>query len=197
MWPVARGLIALAFGVIAAAACNTDLPRDDQVITEARTQSMCCAVCGAESKCKTCAGTCTALDNYGVTCEDTGEFFACPAPPPSCPALSVFIPNVMTPNGDGFNDLWVVADASGGTGYTYASTFLLQIFNRWGGTNVHTAEGWSGVNFPYIPGGRITWDGISDNSGVLVDAGTYFYGLTLTDCAGTQFFYKGTISVMY
>lgn len=196
MWRIARGLIAVASGVVAAAACNTDLPGDDQVIDVSRTQSMCCAQCDTQQLCVTCSGQCTALDYDGVTCQGSDEFFSCPAPPGSCPALSLFIPNVMTPNGDGINDLWVVADANGGTGYTYASTFLLQIYSRWGGPTVYTAEGWSGVNDPYIPGGRITWDGRND-AGQLVDAWTYYYGLTLTDCAGTQFFYKGTISVMY
>lgn len=193
---IARGLIGLAFG-IAAGACNTDLQPDDKVIdTVPHVGSNCCAPCDiGPPVCASCPGRCIALDD-GVSCPDSDEFFSCPLPPPSCPALSIFLPNVMTPNGDVFNDLWVVADANGGTGYTYAKSFLLLIDDR-DGQRVRTAEGANRPGDPYIPGGQITWDGKSDNTGQLVATGTYYYALTLTDCGGTSFSYNGWISVLY
>lgn len=67
----------------------------------------------------------------------------------------IVVPNVFTPNGDGYNDFFDI-DASGMTDYH------LQVFNRWG---VLLFES----NSPYVK-----WDG-KTLSGVDASDGTYFY----------------------
>jgi gliding motility-associated-like protein len=96
--------------------------------------------------------------------------------------LSVFVefldypgftpPNIITPNGDGINDLWKVEKPE-----RYAPS-QLNIFNRWGEL-VFKAE-------PNI----LQWDGKKNNS--YVAPGTYYFVLY-----GNEFEMSGTITVIY
>lgn len=90
-------------------------------------------------------------------------------------AASLFIPNVLTPNGDGFNDIFVI-DGSGIT------ALHVQIYNRWGMLIYETnllREGWDGRT----------------RAGVEVPEGTYFYIVTL-DLNGTTETHKGSLSLI-
>lgn len=69
-------------------------------------------------------------------------------------------PNVVTPNGDGINDIFVIGNLIDGMGYPNNT---LDIFNKWG-TNVYHKENIS------------TFEDFWDPSGV--PAGTYFYRFT-------------------
>lgn len=76
------------------------------------------------------------------------------------------IPQLVTPNGDGHNDTWVIP---GMEGYKDA---VVEIYNRWGNL-VFKAS-------PY----QNNWDGKSENAtdvgqGML-PAGTYFYVIALS-----------------
>src|SRR5690606_7571370 len=44
-------------------------------------------------------------------------------------SFNTFIPNLITPNGDGFNDSWIVTDATKGAGPINAYSFALAIRN--------------------------------------------------------------------
>ncbi len=57
-----------------------------------------------------------------------------------CPQLSIYVPNVFTPNGNGQNDMFKLT----GTNIDY---FELYIYDRWGNELFHTTdinEGWNG-----------------------------------------------------
>lgn len=69
--------------------------------------------------------------------------------------LTLFIPNVFTPNGDGANDVFTIKS-------TGVKEITLQIFNRWGEKLYEFA------------GDRAAWDGKVE-SGASVPEGTYFY----------------------
>ena len=88
------------------------------------------------------------------------------------------VPNVFSPNGDGINDYFSVAD----TGF---STLKGTIFNRWGE---------SIATFSAIDGGN--WNG-KDRNGNEAPAGTYFYLFDGT-CAvgGKEIKAKGTIELV-
>ncbi|TDX02023.1 Ig-like domain-containing protein [Dinghuibacter silviterrae] len=86
-------------------------------------------------------------------------------------AGNLFIPNVITPNGDGKNDLFVVLGLENYPGSS------LRIYNRWG-SQVYQSEDY-----------RNTWDGSGLN------AGTYYYVLTANIPAGKQT-YKGWVEII-
>ncbi|UPT67988.1 MAG: gliding motility-associated C-terminal domain-containing protein [Sphingobacteriales bacterium JAD_PAG50586_3] len=65
------------------------------------------------------------------------------------------LPNVFTPNGDGFNDTFTF-DIEG------ADNITVQIFNRWGNL-VRVLDGES-----------VSWDGTT-NAGNMVSEGVYYY----------------------
>jgi len=88
---------------------------------------------------------------------------------------SIIIPNVMTPNGDGFNDFFHVQTTS-------IENLDGQIFNRWG----RLLFEWSGVD--------IKWDGTYD--GKLVSDGTYFYIITAKGYDKKEYHYTGTLTII-
>ncbi len=69
--------------------------------------------------------------------------------------LSLEIPNVFTPNGDGTNDFFSIKS-------TGIKEISLQIFNRWG------------EKLYEFTGPKAAWDGINTNGGKVTD-GSYFY----------------------
>lgn len=73
------------------------------------------------------------------------------------------IPNVFSPNGDGYNDLFIPQNID-------YSRFKMDIYSRWG-TKVFSAKG------------ALAWNGKLDNNGEEVPDGTYFVILTyIQDC---------------
>ncbi|RFM26858.1 DUF7507 domain-containing protein [Deminuibacter soli] len=85
--------------------------------------------------------------------------------------LSLNIPNVITPNGDGFNDKFVIKGLD-----LYAEN-LLVIFNRWN-NKVYEQRNYG-----------------NDWTGSKLNAGTYFYELKLKDKNGQWHSYKGYITL--
>ncbi len=97
---------------------------------------------------------------------------------PHCPLLSdsvLVIPNVITPNGDGINDVWQFTLPQG---YTLSA---LHIYNRWG-TPI--------LNDKLELKNTVLWDGRS-TSGEPCSAGVYYYVMVTNDGAT----YNGYISV--
>ncbi len=85
------------------------------------------------------------------------------------------IPNAFTPNGDGNDDTWQIANLS-----AYPLSHVT-IFNRWGNKLFETAD--------YGPGNE--WNGTV--KGQPAPVGTYYYLLTLTN--GKH--YSGSLTVLY
>jgi gliding motility-associated-like protein len=82
--------------------------------------------------------------------------------------LCITIPNTFTPNGDGFNDTWVIGSPEGGTlgqAYPYA---VVEVFNRWGELVYRSDEGYSRP-----------WNGMSDGKPLPMDS--YYYIITLNN----------------
>ncbi len=94
-----------------------------------------------------------AIDPFGCPQTDTVEvrFAAVASGPP-------VIPNVFSPNGDGYNDVFIPENID-------LANFRMEIYSRWG-TKVFSAKG------------AIPWNGKLDNSGEQVPDGTYFVILT-------------------
>jgi gliding motility-associated-like protein len=92
-----------------------------------------------------------------------------------CGEYGVF-PNMITPNGDGQNDVWVLNNI----GAIYPDV-VVRIFNRWG-NQVFESEGYTE-----------NWDGT--HNGESLPMGTYYYVIELNDAAST--IYKGHVSIIY
>lgn len=87
---------------------------------------------------------------------------------------NIRLPNVFTPNDDGFNDVY---EAGGLTG---CQTYIFEVFNRWG------------QRVYYYKGNKIAWDG-KDISGKFYPDGVYYYLLTFEIDGHTQ---TGSISLI-
>jgi gliding motility-associated-like protein len=90
---------------------------------------------------------------------------------------SLWIPNVFTPDADGFNDRFVVLIH----GEVY---YDMKIYDRWGkqvfeGHNRHE-----------------TWDGVNQNDGQLCLDGTYYYVFNYRHIGGIQKQAKGTVTLL-
>jgi gliding motility-associated-like protein len=102
-------------------------------------------------------GVCQASDTIQVTFEE-------------CEAY-LFIPNCFTPNGDGFNDTFLVNSSN-------VSDFNMMIFNRWGELLFKTSDENHG------------WDGKAN--GKLCAVGTYYYLINYITSCETDFEKSGT-----
>jgi len=85
---------------------------------------------------------------------------------------SIFVPNVITPNGDGFNEVFLIGNIE------YFDKVSIAIFNRWG-NKLFEQENYDN-----------SWDGVGPSGKVLPD-GTYFYTVELD---GGKVI-RGTISI--
>jgi len=79
----------------------------------------------------------------------------------NCPEY--VLPNVFTPGGDGFNDLF------GPFPYRFVKSIDIKIFNRWGQVLFKTTDP------------DINWDGTNENNNAEVPDGTYFYVCTVNE----------------
>ena len=86
------------------------------------------------------------------------------------------IPNVFTPNGDGYNDYFEILY------YGSLSMYDLLIFNRWGDEVFHSADK------DYM------WDGTIN--GAEAASGTYFYIVKITTESGKTFEQNGTCTLL-
>ena len=82
--------------------------------------------------------------------------------------------NVITPDGNGQNDFWVIQNIE------HYQNGVINIYDRWGGEVLNTTE--------Y----QNDWDGRNKNGDILPD-GSYFYTISFPDNERT---YKGAISIM-
>ncbi len=99
-----------------------------------------------------------------------------PAPEPKD---SIFIPNTITPNGDGFNDYFEIGHLENLID-KYPRNEMI-IFNRWG--DIHFRQS------PY----QNRWDGTEKSTGRQLPDGTYYYLFRLNADSGEV--YKGSISI--
>jgi gliding motility-associated-like protein len=90
--------------------------------------------------------------------------------------VSAFIPNVFTPNGDGYNDRFELSVLN-------TPAYSLSIVNRWG----------KQVYYSRNPFGY--WDG-RVNGGEEAAPGMYFWRVTATDCRNQPITYKGFVSIL-
>lgn len=89
--------------------------------------------------------------------------------------LTLYIPNVFTPNNDGTNDVFTIKS-------TGVKEISLQIFNRWGEKLYEFA------------GDRAAWDGKVE-SGASVPEGTYFYFVKAVGFDGKEIEQNGTLTL--
>ena len=85
----------------------------------------------------------------------------------------LFIPNVLTPNGDGFNDSWEIRNIS------LFPKNSVRILNRWG-DQVYSTNNYTN-----------NWDGSYGNG--LLPAGTYYY---ILDLGGSWGVFKGDVTIL-
>ena len=84
------------------------------------------------------------------------------------------IPNTFTPNGDNYNDTWIIGDAE------FYDDLEVHVFNKWG-EEIFTSKG------EYEP-----WDGTFKGSPL--PAGVYYYVIYLRDAENTKF--TGSITII-
>jgi gliding motility-associated-like protein len=88
----------------------------------------------------------------------------------------IIIPNVFTPDGDGVNDQFYIANSG-------LEQFSIEIFNRWGIKVFETTAS------------EIRWDGTS-TSGVKMSDGTYYYILKATSRSGKNYDTTGFLTLL-
>ena len=92
------------------------------------------------------------------------------------PLSNLFIPNVITPNGDGYNDVWIIRDLQ-----RYPDNNV-RIINRWGDQIMYEApyqQDWAGY-----------WNGQP------LPGGTYYYVIKVKDENGVEAEFNGPITVI-
>ncbi len=104
----------------------------------------------------------TAIDAYGCTRIDTAEVQVIPVG-----EASATIPNVFTPNGDGWNDRFQVS----GIGVT---DFYMEVYNRWGQMMFTSSDPGNG------------WNGGKDNTANDTPDGTYYYIVSYKDLCSDE-----------
>lgn len=91
------------------------------------------------------------------------------------PAMTLYIPNTFTPNGDGLNDTFGVAGEA-------IKDFKMQIFNRWGQLIYESSNA------------NERWDGTY--GGQKVPMGTYVYKVTASSPNGQRQNKEGNLNVI-
>jgi len=96
----------------------------------------------------------------------------------------LFIPNLITPNKDEFNDAWVII------GIENIDNAEVSIFNRWGNLVYYSSP----YNNNWV--GEVNRGTVVDGSDGIVPAGTYFYIINLNEGKENDIF-KGYLEVEY
>ena len=92
---------------------------------------------------------------------------------------TIVIPNAFTPNGDGFNDIWIIKGLDGGC----YSSVTVDVYNRWGSLVYHSDN--------YTN----SWNG--DYQGHPVPDATYYYAVKATDPTTNTFReFKGSVTIL-
>lgn len=91
------------------------------------------------------------------------------------PAMSIYVPNTFTPNGDGLNDTFGVAGEA-------IEEFRMQVFNRWGQLVFESKNAMD------------RWDGTY--LGEAVPMGTYVYKITAATAKGGRQLKEGQVNVI-
>jgi gliding motility-associated-like protein len=91
------------------------------------------------------------------------------------PAMSVYVPNTFTPNGDGLNDTFGVAGEA-------IREFSMSIYNRWGQLIFETANA------------SQRWDGTVN--GQKAGEGTYVYKITAKGATGARQTREGQLNLI-
>ncbi|HLU84396.1 MAG TPA: gliding motility-associated C-terminal domain-containing protein, partial [Vicingaceae bacterium] len=107
--------------------------------------------------------------------------------------ISLFIPNVFTPNGDNENDNFVIQLI----GAAYLESLEVEVFNRWGQriSNYELAIGNLITNLESPISNLTVWNGAT-TAGTAAPEGTYFYVVTYKTKAGETVTGKGTIMLL-
>lgn len=100
--------------------------------------------------------------------------------PGTVPVDSIFIPNTITPNGDGLNDVFEIGNLSN-LQIRYPKNEMI-IFNRWGDVLYEQS--------PYVT----PWNGSENNNGKILPEGTYYYVFRLDARQGK--IYRGDITIL-
>ncbi len=91
----------------------------------------------------------------------------------------IVIPNAFTPNGDGFNDIWIIKGLNGGC----YSSVTVDVYNRWGSLVYHSD------NYDN------SWNG--EYQGHPVPDATYYYAVRANDPAANTFReFKGSVTIL-
>lgn len=102
----------------------------------------------------------------------------CASEPSVCSSPSnIFIPNFVTPNGDGANDTWKVIDQSKPNFAYNAYKIYYEVTNRWGATIFCSTKYAKNYGMNGFPSGAMEWNasGVSD--------GAYYYLMRIFDCS--------------
>lgn len=91
------------------------------------------------------------------------------------PAISIYVPNTFTPNGDGINDTFGITGEA-------VKSFSMQIFNRWGQLLFESDNT------------ELKWDGTFQ--GEPVPQGSYAYKITASGNSGKQHLKEGYLNVV-
>ena len=119
------------------------------------------------------ATTYTVVGTSTWGCKDTAEITIKITDP-----SAVIIPSAFTPNNDGLNDIFRLANL------TTQKLVDFSVFNRWGQLVYHNASG----------DAKAGWDGTF--SGVAQDMGVYNYFIILSNPDGTNQVYKGDVTLI-